>query len=355
MPVYNHIPKIEDDMKGATSSAAGKAGLVPAPTAGERSRALMADGTWKIPPNAINANNLSGMSIYRPEIVNEEGIPVVLDIEGKHIMNIGTVLRLYNTDKRVVAYLSYQDNYVGQPAVILTPSINDTKLVLGSISQPTEIAESLKVELDATINRNCTVVGILNSKQVNSDNDHLQLFGKNSCVMLDNIAKTGNGESGLFFAPVTTETTRLGHGNAKWSAVYAVTSDIVTSDRNLKKDINPFNEAYEKLFFDLEPSTFKLKNGESNRTHAGFISQDVEKALAKNGLSALDFAGFCKDQKTKIITDENGEEKEVPVEGEYIYSLRYEEFIALNTHMIQQLYHKVESLEQKLRENGIEV
>lgn len=37
--------------KGATSSAAGGTGLVPAPTAGQQTRFLRGDGTWQTPPN----------------------------------------------------------------------------------------------------------------------------------------------------------------------------------------------------------------------------------------------------------------------------------------------------------------
>lgn len=41
-----------EDMKGATASAAGKNGLVPAPAAGSQStKYLRADGTWQIPPD----------------------------------------------------------------------------------------------------------------------------------------------------------------------------------------------------------------------------------------------------------------------------------------------------------------
>lgn len=39
------------NMTGATTSAAGKAGLVPAPTAGAATRYLRSDGTWQIPPD----------------------------------------------------------------------------------------------------------------------------------------------------------------------------------------------------------------------------------------------------------------------------------------------------------------
>lgn len=39
------------DMKGATTSAAGTRGLVPAPAAGAATRYLRSDGTWQVPPN----------------------------------------------------------------------------------------------------------------------------------------------------------------------------------------------------------------------------------------------------------------------------------------------------------------
>lgn len=38
-------------MKGATSSAAGTSGLVPAPTQGASNRYLRSDGTWQVPPD----------------------------------------------------------------------------------------------------------------------------------------------------------------------------------------------------------------------------------------------------------------------------------------------------------------
>lgn len=40
-----------NDMAGATSSAAGTHGLVPAPAAGNQAKFLRGDGTWQAPPN----------------------------------------------------------------------------------------------------------------------------------------------------------------------------------------------------------------------------------------------------------------------------------------------------------------
>lgn len=50
-------------MKGATSSAAGAAGLVPAPAAGAATRYLRSDGTWAVPPDTNTTYTLSSFGI----------------------------------------------------------------------------------------------------------------------------------------------------------------------------------------------------------------------------------------------------------------------------------------------------
>ena len=54
-----------ENMKGATSSAAGSAGLVPAPNIGEQLKFLRADGTWVIPTNttySVGTSSYSGIT-----------------------------------------------------------------------------------------------------------------------------------------------------------------------------------------------------------------------------------------------------------------------------------------------------
>ena len=46
------------DMKGATSSAAGTHGLVPAPAAGAQTKYLRGDGTWQTPPDTNTTYNV---------------------------------------------------------------------------------------------------------------------------------------------------------------------------------------------------------------------------------------------------------------------------------------------------------
>ena len=61
----------------------------------------------------------------------------------------------------------------------------------------------------------------------------------------------------------------------------------------------------------------------------------MEEALEAAGLTSLDFAGFVKSP------DEEAE-------GGYLYSLRYEEFVALCVREIQRLGQRVRELEGKL-------
>lgn len=51
------------DMKGATTSAAGTHGLVPAPAAGAATRYLRSDGTWAVPPDTNTTYTLSSFGI----------------------------------------------------------------------------------------------------------------------------------------------------------------------------------------------------------------------------------------------------------------------------------------------------
>ena len=181
-----------------------------------------------------------------------------------------------------------------------------------------------------------------------------------SCAIL--LGSMGNNENTLM--PYNSYM-NLGTSTNKWNQIYANNSTISTSDRNLKREITSLTDKHLKFFSLLQPVSFQFIDGKSGRTHIGFISQDIENALEKCGLTSLDFAGFCKDQKTTIVTktkeekkinDLTGEEEvitveyeeNVPVEGEYIYSLRYEEFIALNTQAIQYTLKKLESAEEKL-------
>lgn len=78
------------NMGGATSSAAGSAGLVPAPAAGKQTSFLRGDGTWVVPTNTTyakaNTTTLGLVMIGYAE--NGKNYPVELDSSGKMYVNV---------------------------------------------------------------------------------------------------------------------------------------------------------------------------------------------------------------------------------------------------------------------------
>lgn len=158
-------------------------------------------------------------------------------------------------------------------------------------------------------------------------------------------------ENNLYHQPVS-DAAALGSPNYRWKQLYVSSSSISTSDRSLKRNIKNLTGKHLEFFMRIEPVSFLFRNGGSGRTHVGFIAQDVENAMKESGLTDLDFAGFCKDIKTVCRINEKGEETEEPVTDEhgnpqYIYSLRYGEFIALNTHAIQQTRKELQILKDQ--------
>ena len=141
----------------------------------------------------------------------------------------------------------------------------------------------------------------------------------------------------------------LGTSRYHWDTVFADTGEINTSDKRQKNSIGYDMEGYERFFSLLRPTRYRMNNGRSGRFHTGFIAQDIEAALAEAGLESTDFAGFI---KSPIHEGElaNGEADESTPICDYGYALRYQEFIALNTHMIQGLLARVEELERRVAE-----
>ena len=154
------------------------------------------------------------------------------------------------------------------------------------------------------------------------------------------------------------DNTYVGHGAKitilRGSAVKLASStgQNVTSDRNLKTNIEDIDNKYVEFFNSLRPVTYKYELGNSQRDHVGFIAQEVEEALNSSGLTNQEFGGICIDNV--VYCEENSEDKFDDMVHAYnkgldkIYSLRYEEFIALNTKMIQMLQEENKELKERL-------
>lgn len=151
----------------------------------------------------------------------------------------------------------------------------------------------------------------------------------------------GSGRGALMaFRPASDNDYELGGIDNRWLEIYAVNDVINTSDAREKKNIEYDMDKYENFFLSLKPTQYKFIDNNSERYHIGFISQDVESSLLENNLSSFEFAGFI---KTPLYDADNNL-------CDYRYGLRYGEFTALNTYMIQKLYKRIDELENKIIE-----
>ncbi len=146
---------------------------------------------------------------------------------------------------------------------------------------------------------------------------------------------TNAGQSYPNVVPNNNKTIDLGTSSYMFRNVYANQfyqngTAISTSDRRKKTGIKGIGQKYIDFFKKLKPRLFRFKDGESGRVHSGFIAQEVEEAAAESGIPTKDLAFLC--------IDEDGN-----------YGLRYEELIALQTKVIQDLMARVEALEEKVK------
>lgn len=150
---------------------------------------------------------------------------------------------------------------------------------------------------------------------------------------------------GAFFSPVSNGYICLGNSNNRFYGIYLSHSPNVSSDKRIKNNIIPISKGlksreniFEQLFDLLKPVSFSLNNDKSNKTHIGFVAQDVSNALSSLGVKEDNFELI---DHMFFTDEETGEEKDE-------YGLRYEEFIALNTHMIQKANTTIQSQQKEI-------
>ena len=164
------------------------------------------------------------------------------------------------------------------------------------------------------------------------------------------------GVSENAWALLPNSTTQLGTGNFRWGQIYSTNATISTSDLKDKKDIVLMTEEQARPFImALKPCLYKLIDGTSGRTHYGLIAQEVEEAMRECGISDMEFAGFIKSPKIKreqVGTAKDGAPvyRDTVIEGEYVYGLRYEEFIAPIISVAQSLMQENEVLKGRMDE-----
>ena len=134
--------------------------------------------------------------------------------------------------------------------------------------------------------------------------------------------------------PSSNNGTSIGTSSKKLNNLYATNiygSVADSSDRRVKKTIKDLGRKWLEFFYRLRPTSFKYKDGTSDRTHTGFIAQEVEAAANEVGIDTKDIA--------TIVVDSDGR-----------YYLRYEELIAVQTLAIHDLKAQVDDLTARIHD-----
>lgn len=133
---------------------------------------------------------------------------------------------------------------------------------------------------------------------------------------------------------------------------YSVNGWNTTSDERVKKDFVPleYDERFEYFFYLLDPMEYRLISDTDGVVHIGFVAQRVKDAMNACGIREDEFYGFHHNY-VDVSEFDSQEQYQAFLERNQgntdTYSLCYEEFIALNTHMIQKQHKEIESLKQE--------
>lgn len=125
-----------------------------------------------------------------------------------------------------------------------------------------------------------------------------------------------------------------------------------TSDGRKKKDFRKLleDDRFERFFELLQPMEYRLIENDE-KMHMGFVAQDVEQAMMDCDIYENEFYGlehavfsekdFESNEEWEKFLEQNGGANDM-------YTLCYQEFIALNTAMIQKLQDRCNDFERRL-------
>ena len=151
--------------------------------------------------------------------------------------------------------------------------------------------------------------------------------------------------------PVTAKTVYVGTNPNPFAGGYSQNGWAKVSDIRLKKDLISLknDNRFEGMFYLLKPILYRLTN-DDKVAHIGFGAQHVKEAMDLCGIREDEFYGFHHEyvDRSDFDTDEQYQKFLERNKGNPdTYSLCYEEFIALNTHMIQVQHEDIEKLKQE--------
>lgn len=134
------------------------------------------------------------------------------------------------------------------------------------------------------------------------------------------------------FGPENHNVTRLGSSSFRWSEIWSTNGLNQSSDKRLKKDIQPLTSALDKVM-KMKPVSYHWIKDDGN-THLGFLAQELEQVLPEV---------VRKPESKRTFTDGR-----TPPTGEDMYAVNYSEIIPVLVKAIQEQQIQIKTLEEKI-------
>lgn len=243
----------------------------------------------------------------------------------------------------------------------ITTSLGDYIVIIGLDARGRPMLQNIRIDLESVTDQDGVAIGdhastadhATTADSATTAESAKQCIKASTAYYLQGITAnehvqiSGNGNlipsSSSVYCGTTVNPFAGGYSSGGWKT---------TSDRRKKKDFRKLleDDRFERFFESLQPMGYRLIENDE-KMHMGFVAQDVEQAMKDCGISENEFYGLEHAVFSEKDFDSNEEwEKFLGQNGgaNDMYTLCYQEFIALNTAMIQKLQNRCNDFEQRL-------
>lgn len=301
---WSYITGAPTVFKGATSSANGSSGFVPAPAAGAQAKYLRADGTWQTPPNTTYdlattstkglIRQLNGNASYYLNGTGNWSVPPTyshptypehsLGLYKVAINELGHVYNVSNVTKADIVALGIPAQDTNTTYKIATSSVAGLVKPVSVITKPTlqsvTTTSGRYYQVQMSSDGNMFVNVPWNTITVDSQLNNYSTNPVQNKVLYN--ALGGKADSGHThnYLPLTGGTLT---GGLICNGPITATAFYESSDRSLKENIKPISNSDLEKVKNIEFKEFNFK--ENSTKKYGVIAQEVEDAKLNNLVS----------------------------------------------------------------------
>lgn len=243
----------------------------------------------------------------------------------------------------------------------IATSLGDDIVIIGLDARGRPMLQNIRIDLESVTDQDGVAIGdhastadhATTADSATTAKSAMQCIKASTAYYLQGITSnehvqiSGNGNlipsSSSVYCGTTPNPFAGGYSSGGWKT---------TSDRRKKKDFRKLleDDRFERFFELLQPMEYRLIENDE-KMHIGFVAQDIEQAMMDCDISENEFYGlehavfsekdFGSYEEWEKFLGQNGGANDM-------YTLCYQEFIALNTAMIQKLQNRCNDFEQRL-------